>query len=196
MASKSKAQKLDLEVEKALEQALDIDFGDDLDIDMELSAFDEGFSVDDLEEQISRAAEELVAEQKTKTVEPVAVSPVETAAKVATITTASVIATPAAPPVPPVVKAAEPVSQGTANVQHKPANTSKVATPAPNLLSASLFPLQPLHLLHPLPSRRPMTIPAVKKRLSPLHAVRRKIPLSFSGRQLQSACSGALAASP
>ena len=131
MASKSKAQKLDLEVEKALEQALDIDFGDDLDIDMDLSAFDEGFSVDDLEEQISRAAEELVAEQKTKTVEPVAVSPVETAAKVATITTASVIATPAAPPVPPVVKAAGPVSQGTANVQHKPANTSKVATPAP-----------------------------------------------------------------
>src|SRR5690606_40379578 len=96
MASKSKAQKLDLEVEKALEQALDIDFGDDLDMDMDLSAFDEGFSVDDLEEQISRAAEELVAEQKTKTAEPAAVSPVETAAKAATITTASVIATPAA----------------------------------------------------------------------------------------------------
>lgn len=131
MASKSKAQKLDLEVEKALEQALDIDFGDDLDIDMDLSAFDDGFSVDDLEEQISRAAEELVAEQKTKTVEPAAVSPVETAAKVATITTASVIATPAAPPVPPVVKAAGPVSQATVSVQHKPANTSKVATPAP-----------------------------------------------------------------
>src|SRR5690606_21888949 len=134
MASKSKAQKLDLEVEKALEQALDIDFGDDLDIDMDLSAFDEGFSVDDLEEQISRAAEELVAEQKTKTVEPVAVSPVETVAKVATITTASVIATPAAPPVPPVVKAAGPVSQTTASVQHKPANTSKVAAPAPEPL--------------------------------------------------------------
>ncbi|MGN6447565.1 MAG: hypothetical protein ACTHLK_02975 [Brucella intermedia] len=124
MASKSKAQKLDLEVEKALEQALDIDFGDDLDMDMDLSAFDEGFSVDDLEEQISRAAEELVAEQKTKTAEPAAVSPVETAAKAATITTASVIATPAAPPVPPVVKAAGPVAQAVANVQHKPANTS------------------------------------------------------------------------
>ncbi len=133
MASKSKAQKLDLEVEKALEQALDIDFGDDLDIDMDLSAFDDGFSVDDLEEQISRAAEELVAEQKTKTAEPAAVSPVETAAKVA-VTTASVIATPAAPPVPPVVKAAGPVSQATASVQHKPANTSNVAAPTPEPL--------------------------------------------------------------
>ncbi|WP_234430268.1 hypothetical protein, partial [Brucella melitensis] len=69
MASKSKAQKLDLEVEKALEQALDIDFGDDIYIDMDLGAFDEGFSIDDLEEQISRAAEELVAEQQAKAAE-------------------------------------------------------------------------------------------------------------------------------
>lgn len=63
--------KLDLEVERHWNEALDIDFGDDLDMDMDnLSAFDEGFSVDDLEEQISRAAEELVAERRPKRLEP------------------------------------------------------------------------------------------------------------------------------
>lgn len=130
MASKSKAQKLDLEVEKALEQALDIDFGDDLDIDMDLSAIDDGFSVDDLEEQISRAAEELVAEQKSKVIEP---APVESAAKVAAITTASVIATPAAPPVPPVVKAVGAAPRTVVGTPHKAANSPTPSTPAPEV---------------------------------------------------------------
>lgn len=152
MASKTKAQKLDHEVEQALEQALDIDFGDDFDIDMDLSAIDEEFSVDDLEEQISRAAEELVAEQNTKVVDAAKVSPIdittEGTAKAETIATVSVIASPAAPPVPPVVNAAFPsAAPQAANVAPKPANKAtpavreaapKPATSAPSPSQASI----------------------------------------------------------
>ncbi len=134
----TKAQKLDLEVEKALEQALDIDFGDDIDLDMDLGALDEDFSVDDLEEQISRAAEELQAEQKTKPAEaaqsgaqktPVAQ---ETHNKVSSAAAASAVVAPAAPPVPPVVKAGAPVPPPAARQPVAP----KLQTPepqAPNL---------------------------------------------------------------
>jgi hypothetical protein len=150
MASKSKAQKLDLEVEKALEQALDIDFGDDLDIDMDLSAFDESFSVDDLEEQISRAAEELVAEQKTKAADPAKVASAAIETRVAPIVSASVIATPAAPPVPPVVKAAPAIQQIVANTPHKPTPVkpdTTQAAPSPQLADV---PEAPEAILRPV----------------------------------------------
>ncbi|QVQ35591.1 hypothetical protein KHQ08_10080 [Pseudochrobactrum algeriensis] len=63
MAQNTKAQKLELDMEQALSDGLDLDFSDDFELDLNFDAPEAEFSLDDLESQISRAAEELALEQ-------------------------------------------------------------------------------------------------------------------------------------
>ncbi|MBK3746041.1 kinesin, partial [Paraburkholderia aspalathi] len=144
MAPKTKAQKIDLEVEQALEQALEIDFGDDLDLDMDLGAVDDSFSLDDLEEQISRAAEELANEQQV-TAPVAAASGANQMSTASTPTsaaaTSSVIAAPPPPPAPPVVNAAiAPAPSAAQAASTQPSAAQSVTAPANQPRAAGLKP--------------------------------------------------------
>lgn len=122
MAQNTKAQKLELDMEQALSEGLDLEFSDDFELDLNFDAPEAEFSLDDLQSQISRAAEELALEQdsaaltsaaKTKTEKPAAKSDksvqydtkAETVASAATAkaekTTLPI--TPVTPATPPVV---------------------------------------------------------------------------------------------
>ena len=109
MASNTKAQKIDIEVGEALEKALDIDFTDDLDLDLgELGAIEPEYSLEDLEKQISLASQELANEASQSnqdSIKPASSSADNKAAAADTgydiIDTAEIIAAPIAPPKPP-----------------------------------------------------------------------------------------------
>ena len=165
MAQNTKAKKLDLDMEQALTDGLDLDFSDDFELDLNFDAPEIEFSLDDLESQISRAAEELASEQNgaaitaaaaattlaaTSAVKAKAEAPVKAeTAKPAEKPKATIMAeqkavlpaTPVTPAVPPVVtptSASAPISANTPSsvTVLQAANQPKAETPNTQTASA------------------------------------------------------------
>ncbi|MDM7851764.1 apolipoprotein A-IV repeat region-like domain-containing protein [Pseudochrobactrum kiredjianiae] len=120
MAQNTKAQKLELDMEQALTDGLDLDFSDDFELDLNFDAPEAEFSLDDLESQISRAAEELALEQNSAAPIAAAATVAATVAAASTKAEAKPIDTPQKPakstkaektdlPAAPVTPAAPPV---------------------------------------------------------------------------------------
>ncbi|UXN64349.1 apolipoprotein A1/A4/E family protein [Phyllobacterium sp. A18/5-2] len=125
-APKSKAAKTEEELGEALEKALEIDFDEStLGMDMDLSPIDDDLlSLNDLEAQISQAAQELAAEKHNAPPEP---EPVKAAEIKAPLAAAAAVPLPAPKPQ---IKAANPIPAAPPAPPKAPAIPAQTFKPA------------------------------------------------------------------